>query len=565
MKPALKQFFYISRSGQNMHESRLDVFLLGQPQVNVTLPTLVQNLALAFKKDTALIEKMLSRSRCLIKADVEPALAEKYRKIIHEAGGTCELVASTKSSAPISASASTTVTPTPASNSHSQISSSSPNLPTSPTSPNVQAPPVTEARPSNINRDTVQVEQNPQHYCYKCGKSINPELAKCPYCATPKLAYVSKDKFTAVILSFLFGGLGVHRFYLGQWWGIFYLIFWSTLIPSIISIIEALVFLLTPQKKWEQKYGQVARSGNATVVLIVVAVFLFVAITGILAAVAIPAYHDYTVRAKINGAMPLVNNTRDKVTAYIKQAKTFPNNNASAELPDKISGEFITSIKLQGNANIEVVFNIDSLKESNTLILSPSEKNGEITWSCLGGTLNDRFREPKCRNGMPATSSDNSTQAAASNATKTLQSQDLSISIDVPNSWSKNDSLLAEAVLGAAQMRDENYLIVLKDSRIDFEKKFTLSDYTRVVQKSMQSEVKNAQLVGEVTKLSINNAPAEQFVLTGSADGLRVAYLVTSVETDHSYYRVVAWTLLSRLDTNKSVLHNASTSIKFKN
>ena len=545
-----------------MHESRLDVFLLGQPQVNVTLPTLVQNLALAFKKDTALIEKMLSRSRCLIKADVEPALAEKYRKIIHEAGGTCELVASTKSSAPTRASASTTVTPMPASHSHSQIS---PSSPTSPTSPIVQAPPVTEARPSNINRDTVQVEQKPQHYCYKCGKSINPELAKCPYCSTPKLAYVSKDKFTAVILSFLFGGLGVHRFYLGQWWGIFYLIFWGTLIPSIISVIEALVFLLTPQKKWEQKYGQVARSGNATVVLIVVAVFLFIAITGILAAVAIPAYHDYTVRAKINGAMPLVNDTRDKVTANIKRAKTFPNNNASAELPDKISSEFITSIKLQGNANIEVVFNIDSLKESNTLILSPNEKNGEIIWSCLGGTLNDRFREPKCRNGMPATSSDNSTQAAASNATKTLQSQDLSISIDVPNSWSKNDSLLAEAVLGAAQMRDENYLIVLKDSRIDFEKKFTLSDYTRVVQKSMQSEVKNAQLVGEVTKLSINNAPAEQFVLTGSADGLRVAYLVTSVETDHSYYRVVAWTLLSRLDTNKSVLHNASTSIKFKN
>lgn len=75
-----------------MHESRLDVFLLGQPQVNVTLPTLVQNLALAFKKDTALIEKMLSRSRCLIKADVEPALAEKYRKIIHEAGGHVNLL-----------------------------------------------------------------------------------------------------------------------------------------------------------------------------------------------------------------------------------------------------------------------------------------------------------------------------------------------------------------------------------------------------------------------------------------------------------------------------------------
>jgi Tfp pilus assembly protein PilE len=330
-------------------------------------------------------------------------------------------------------------------------------------------------------------------------------------------------------------------------------------------VIEALVFLLTPQEKWDRKYGQVARSGSSIVVVIVVAVFLFIAMIGILAAVAIPAYHDYTVRAKINGAMPLVNDTRDKVTAYIKQAKKFPDNNASAELPEKISSEFIASIKLQANANIEVVFNIDSLKESNTLVLSPNEKNGEIIWSCLGGTLNDRFREPKCRNGIPATNTDNSTQAAAGKATKTLQSNDLSISIDVPNSWSRNDSLLAEAVLGAAQGRDENYVVVLKDSKIDFDKNFTLSDYTRVIQKSMQNEVTNAQVVGSITKLTINNAPAEQFVITGSADGIKVAYLITSVDADHSYYRVVAWTLLSRLDTNKSVLNNASTSIKFKN
>nr|WP_314862685.1 NINE protein [uncultured Undibacterium sp.] len=548
-----------------MQESRLDVFLLGQPQANVTVATLVQNLALAFKKDSAIIEKMLGRSRCLIKADVEPALAERYRKIIHEAGGTCELVASTKTSAPTSASAATTVTPPLASNTPPQNLPSSPNSNTSPNLHNVQAPPVTEVRPGNTNRDTVQVEKNTQHYCYKCGKSINPELAKCPHCLTPKMAYVSKDKFTAVVLSFLLGGLGVHRFYLGQWWGIFYIIFWGTLIPSMISVIEALVFLLTPQEKWNRKYGQVARSGSATVVIMVVAVFLFIAMIGILAAVALPAYNDYTVRAKINGAMPLVNGTRDKVTAYIKQAKTFPNNNASAELPEKINSEFITSIKLQGNANIEVVFNIDSLKESNTLILSPSEKNGEITWSCLGGTLNDRFREPKCRNGIPASTTDNSTQVSAGTATKNLQSNDLSVSIDVPNSWSRNDSLLAEAILGAAQMRDENYLVILKDSRIDFEKKFTLSNYTSLVQKSMQNEVKNAQLVGGVTKLTINNAPAEQFVLTGSADGLKVAYLVTSVEADNNYYRVVAWTLLSRLDTNKTVLNNASTSIKFKN
>jgi TM2 domain-containing membrane protein YozV len=48
-----------------------------------------------------------------------------------------------------------------------------------------------------------------------------------------------RNPSTALILTVLFGGLGAHRFYLREWgWGIAYVLFFWTYIPSIISIIE---------------------------------------------------------------------------------------------------------------------------------------------------------------------------------------------------------------------------------------------------------------------------------------------------------------------------------------
>lgn len=50
---------------------------------------------------------------------------------------------------------------------------------------------------------------------------------------------IQKDEFTGGLLAFLLGGLGAHRFYMGQaGWGIFYLLFSWTFIPAIVSFVE---------------------------------------------------------------------------------------------------------------------------------------------------------------------------------------------------------------------------------------------------------------------------------------------------------------------------------------
>lgn len=54
-----------------------------------------------------------------------------------------------------------------------------------------------------------------------------------------QMALVQKDELIGFLFALLLGGLGLHRFYLGETgWGILYLLFCWTGIPSLIGFIE---------------------------------------------------------------------------------------------------------------------------------------------------------------------------------------------------------------------------------------------------------------------------------------------------------------------------------------
>lgn len=53
-----------------------------------------------------------------------------------------------------------------------------------------------------------------------------------------------KNRITAALLALVFGGIGVHRFYLGKIVsGIFYLLLCWTFIPAIIALIEFIILI----------------------------------------------------------------------------------------------------------------------------------------------------------------------------------------------------------------------------------------------------------------------------------------------------------------------------------
>ncbi|MEX0966678.1 MAG: TM2 domain-containing protein [Bacteroidia bacterium] len=66
-----------------------------------------------------------------------------------------------------------------------------------------------------------------------------------------------KSKTTAALLAFFLGGLGVHRFYLGQpILGIVYLLLCWTFIPAIVGLIDFIVLLSYSDQKFNSKYNK---------------------------------------------------------------------------------------------------------------------------------------------------------------------------------------------------------------------------------------------------------------------------------------------------------------------
>jgi len=105
-------------------------------------------------------------------------------------------------------------------------------------------------------------------YCKYCGAEVSYDTAVCPKCGAvvnpdklnealskAKPRGRGKNKNVAGVLAFFLGGLGIHRFYLGQWWGIFYLLFIWTYIPAIVSFIEAFVFWFGSEEEFDRKYN----------------------------------------------------------------------------------------------------------------------------------------------------------------------------------------------------------------------------------------------------------------------------------------------------------------------
>lgn len=65
-----------------------------------------------------------------------------------------------------------------------------------------------------------------------------------------------KDKNTAGVLALILGGIGVHRFYLGQFMlGLLYLVFCWTFIPMFVSFLDMIVFFAQDKATFDKKYN----------------------------------------------------------------------------------------------------------------------------------------------------------------------------------------------------------------------------------------------------------------------------------------------------------------------
>ena len=124
---------------------------------------------------------------------------------------------------------------------------------------------------------------------------------------------------------------------------------------------------------------------------------IVVAIIGILAAVAIPAYQDYTIRAKVTEGLSLAASGKTGVAEYFASTGNLPANNDEAGMGTStdISGNSVQSVTIASGV-IEVIFSASPIG-SSTLQLSPTTSGGKIVWDCTGGNLLAKYRPSSCR------------------------------------------------------------------------------------------------------------------------------------------------------------------------
>ena len=133
---------------------------------------------------------------------------------------------------------------------------------------------------------------------------------------------------------------------------------------------------------------------------------IVVAIIGILAAVALPAYQDYTVRAKVTEGLTLASSAKLAVAENASNGKNFDSGWVAPTATAAVSSLAITAANGQititytaaaGGGDIVMTPTAGGAALAGTASASTVPTAGSVAWSCTGGTLLAKYRPAQCR------------------------------------------------------------------------------------------------------------------------------------------------------------------------
>ncbi|MFZ5560660.1 MAG: pilin [Pseudomonadota bacterium] len=126
---------------------------------------------------------------------------------------------------------------------------------------------------------------------------------------------------------------------------------------------------------------------------------IVVAIIGILAAVAIPAYQDYTIRTKVSEGLSLASGVKATVAETRLSVGSWRTDNTGygLALATSIEGNNVASISAASNV-ITITYSNDAAIQGKNLLMTGTVTAGGVLWDCkTGGSVLPKYRPANCR------------------------------------------------------------------------------------------------------------------------------------------------------------------------
>lgn len=140
-----------------------------------------------------------------------------------------------------------------------------------------------------------------------------------------------------------------------------------------------------------------ASGGTSGVALIFVLVFV-VAFIGVMAAIAIPAYQDYTIRSMVTQGLNSVPGYKHRIEEYGIANQAWPGSLADIGGIQGDLGPFLSEIEIDENGLLVVTFKGETALDGKSVAFIPGlDDEGIIFWECTGIDMPNRFLPASCR------------------------------------------------------------------------------------------------------------------------------------------------------------------------